>query len=222
MSVYYAQQAVNAYFLAPTRALAGLLPAGLRPLEARPQHGVLAITSFGFSASDVGPYSEVALSVLVPPWCAKDEAFPHAASFPFALATSTPASAADAQERWGLPRHPRPVEVRYRRDASTYAVELVDDGAPVLSLRVRRGPPVDGTRTYQLFTRRDRELMRVSLAIEGPFEERDDEGGELQLFDHPLAHSLSELLADDVPILEQCMEVGVQRFGVLTPHLEDR
>lgn len=217
MSVYSARQAVNAYFLAPTDALARWLPPGLRPLEVRPQHGVLAITSFDFAASEVGPYAEVALSVLVPPYAPKGEKLPHAATFPFALATSTAVSAADASDRWALPRYKRPVDVRFEHDAQRYQVALFDDGEPVLELSVRRGSPERGTRSYQLFTRREPQLFRVSLDIEGPFEERDDEGGRLRLFDHPYANLVAELLADDTPILEQSMEAGEQRFGALTP-----
>jgi hypothetical protein len=88
----------------------------------------------------------------------------------------------------------------------------------VLELEVRRRPPEPATRIYQLFTLRDRQVHRVDLHIEGPYEERDDEGGELRLFDHPLADRVASLLADDVPILEQCMEAGEQRFGSLVPH----
>ena len=217
MSQYSARQAVSAFFLAPTEALARLLPPGLSPLEARPRHGVLAITSFDFSASEVGPYAEVALSVLVPPYCPRGEVFPHASTFPFALATTTPASAADATERWCLPRYHRPVEIQFSRDPERYQVAMFEDGAPVFELSVRRGQPEPSTRTYQLFTRRERQLFRVSLAIEGPFEQRDDEGGRLRLFDHPFADTVGGLLADETPILEQSMEAGEQRFGALTP-----
>ncbi len=217
MSRYDAREAVNAFFLAPTDRLRRLLPAGLAPIEARPRHGVLAITSFGFSASEVGPYSELALSVLVSPYATRDEPLPHAASYPFALATTTPASAEDAEQRWGLPRYPRSVDVRFRHDAERYEVAMFDQGAPVLELRVRRGAPERATRVYQLFTRRGPALHRVALAIEGPFEQRDDEGGQLRLFDHPFADQVAGLLADDIPILEQSMEHGVQTFGALVP-----
>ncbi|MEY3211381.1 MAG: Acetoacetate decarboxylase [Pseudomonadota bacterium] len=217
MSRYDARQAVNAFFLAPTEALARLLPPGLSPLEARPRHGVLAITSFDFSASEVGPYAELALSVLVSPYCPKGEALPHAATFPFFLMTTTQASAEDARTRWALPCAPYSGVVQFSHDAERYTVEMSVEGVPALRLSVRRGPPAPSTRIYQLFTRREASLYRVALAIEGPFEERDDEGGRLELFDHPVAAMISELLADDTPILEQSMEAGVQRFGVLTP-----
>lgn len=217
MSRYDARQAVNAFFLAPTDALARLLPPGLCPLEVRPRHGVLAITSFDFSASEVGPYAELALSVLVPPYCRGGEALPHAATFPFFLMTTTRASAEDARTRWALPCVPYAGEVQFSHDARRYEVAMSVGGAPVLTLCVGRGPPQPSTRVYQLFTRRESALFRVSLAIEGPFEERDDEGGRLELFDHPVATMISGLLADETPILEQSMGAGVQRFGVLTP-----
>lgn len=217
MTQYDARQAVSAFFLAPTEALRGLLPVGLSPLEVRPRHGVLAITGFDFWRSGVGPYAEVACSVLVPPFCPPGEELPHAASFPFALHTSTLASAEDAELRWALPRAPRAAEVRFTHDAGRYEVALYDEGALVLHLRVNRGPPEPGARVYQLFTRRGAQLSRVALRIEGAFEQRDDEGGQLTLGDHPLARQLGALLADDVPIFEQSMAEGTQRFGALQP-----
>lgn len=217
MTRYDARQAVSAFFLAPTEKLRPLLPRSLSPLEARPRHGVLAITGFDFHTSGVGPYAEVALSVLVPPFCPRGEPMRHAASFPFALATTTPASAEDAEQRWGLPRYSRSVDVRHASDAERHAVALYDEGALVLRLTVGRGTPEHGDRTYQLFTRKGPELYRVDLNIEGPFEQRDDETGSLELGDHPIARQISELLADDVPIFEQCMAAGIQRFGELTP-----
>lgn len=217
MSQYFARQAVNAFFLAPTERLSRLLPPGLTPLEARPRHGVLAITSFDFSRSEVGPYAEVALSVIVSPYAPKDEPVPHAASYPFVLVTSTPESAEDAEQRWGLPRHPRSMDVRFRRDTTRYEVALLDQGAPVLTLSVQRGAPEPGTRIYQLFTRKGAQTHRVGLQIEGPFEQRDDEGGWIRLHDHPIAETIAGLLADDTPILEQSMEDGVQTFGTPVP-----
>jgi hypothetical protein len=217
MIQYDVRQVVNAFFLAPTDALARFLPPGLSPLEVRPQHGVLAITSFDFSASEVGPYTELALSVLVPPYCLRGEALPHAATFPIYLATTTPTSAQDAHTRWALPCVPYSGQIQFTHDARRYEVAMSVAGAPVLTLSVQRGPPQRSTRSYQIFTRRESERYRVSFSLDGAFEERDDEGGRLELFDHPVAAMISELLADETPILEQSMGAGVQRFGVLTP-----
>ena len=217
MSQYSVRQVISAFFLAPTEALARWLPPGLCPLEARPRHGILAVTSFDFSASAVGPYAELGVSILVPPYCLKDEELPCAALYPFELATTTPAAGADASERWCLPRYRRPVEVQFRRDPERCQAAMFEDGVPMLELTVRRGQPEPSTRVYQLFTRRERQLFRVSFAIEGAIEQRDDEGGGLRLFDHPLADTIRGMLADDTPILEQSMEAGEQRFGTLTP-----
>ena len=67
MTRYRFREALGAFFHADTRALSSLLPAGLRPLEARPGHAVLAVTAFDFVESEVGAYGELVISVLVPP-----------------------------------------------------------------------------------------------------------------------------------------------------------
>ena len=54
MTRYAFQQALGAFFHADRRALQELLPAGLRPLEAHPAHGGLAVTALAFTESEVG------------------------------------------------------------------------------------------------------------------------------------------------------------------------
>ncbi len=215
---YSFRQAVNAYFLAPTAALRPLLPPDLVPLEARPMHGVLAITTFDFHSSSVGPYTEMALSVLVPPFARRGGELPFAATYPFSLHMNTEVSARDARERWHLPFSEDRVEMDFTHDDDTWAVSVSMGGAPVLELTVGRAVAEPSTRLYQVFSRNGPTTCRVPLRIDGGFEQRDDEVGRLVLHDHPFADRLDGLLADDVPILEQCMDGGEQHFGEVVAH----
>jgi hypothetical protein len=218
MTYYRFHQALGAFFLAPSTALRALLPPGLYPLEARPGHGVMALTAFDFSESEVGAYGELVLSVLVAPYAARNGELPTAATFPFVLASTTSESRAHAAERWYLPEHEVCLEMAFTADSSTRRVEVRDGGRRVLDLTVTRCPPSNGARLYQVYSRRDDRTHRVDLHIEGSLEQHDRELGRLELHDHPLAARIEALLADETPILEQSMGPGEQRFQTLIPH----
>lgn len=218
MTRYGFSQALGAFFLAPSSALRALLPTGLAPLEARPGHGVVALTAFDFTESEVGAYGELVLSALVAPYATRHGELPTAATFPFVLASTTPESRAHAAERWYLPEHDRCLEMAFTRDPGTHRVEVRDGGAPVLDLTVTRCAPSAGARLYQVYSRRDGRTHRVDLHIDGPLEQHDRERGRLELHDHPLAARLGALLADETPILEQSMGAGEQRFQTLLIH----
>ncbi len=102
---YGFRHALSAYFLAEADALSELLPRPLTPLTARPRHGVLAVSAFDFTESEVGPYRELVISILIPPFALTSAELPQAAIFPIAICTTTPASRLHAAERWYLPAH---------------------------------------------------------------------------------------------------------------------
>lgn len=218
MTRYGFQQALGAFFLAETDAVRALLPASLPPLEARPGHAVLAITAFDFTESEVGAYGELVISVLVSPFAPRGSELPVAATFPVILCTTSAASRAHAAERWALPEHDRTLMIRFESDAQTRRVVVEDDGAPVLTLSVERRQATPCVRLYQCFSSRAGQVHRVNLNIEGSLDEHEEESGRLILHDHPLAARIAGMIADDVPLREQSMGAGEQRFEALLPH----
>jgi hypothetical protein len=218
MTRYGFRQALGGFFLAHASKLQALLPSGLHPLDVRPAHGVLAVTAFDFVQSEVGAYGELVLSVLVPPFAHRGNPLPHAAWFPVALATTTPASRAHASERWLLPDHEKCLEIEFLREGSRRSVVVRDSSEPVLTLDVERRRPAPATRLYQAFSAKQDRLHRVNLHISGELDEHQDETGRLELHPHAFTTRIGDILIDDAPIAEQSMESGEQRFADLELH----
>jgi hypothetical protein len=218
VSRYDFRSALGGFFHANASRAAAALPDGLRPLESHPGLAVLAVTVFDFHASEVGPYQELLASIVVSPWAPRGEPLPHSAFFPVLLATSTHASRKHATERWRLPQLDRCLSIELDRSAGERVAVVRDERQVVLRLRVTETKQVASRRDYQCFAADPEHSYRVMVELEGQLSEHDDERGELALGDHPLASSLAQLLDDPTPFREQCMDVGVERFGELVRH----
>jgi len=221
MTRYGFRQAVGGLFLAGEGALRTRLPEGLWPLQAMPGFGVLAITAFDFVESEVGPYTELVFSVLVPPWAPSDEDLPDAAYYPFFLATNTEAARAHAAERWRLPAHDRCLGIKFERDGDRRCVHVSDGPTPALQLTVDTLGGSPQTRRYLCFSAAGSTLYRVAIDIRGSLDEHEEESGLLELFEHAVADEVSGMIEDDVPFREQYMDQGEQRFADLTVHRSD-
>jgi hypothetical protein len=219
---YGFSRAFGGFFHAHAARLAALLPAGVHPFESHPELGVLAVTVFDFDASEVGSYRELVASVMVPPWAPRGEVLPHGAFFPVLLATTTDRSRAHAAQRWKLPELDRCLTIEIGGSDRVARVEVDDDRRALLRLTVGLARPGDSRRTYQCFSRDAEQLHRVGVEIAGPLAEHEDERGELELCDHPLADWLGRLIDDPIPFREQSMGAGQQRFGSLVPHVASR
>jgi hypothetical protein len=215
---YGFQEAIGAFFLADADELARLLPHTLTPQTARPRHGVLAITAFDFDESVVGAYGELVISVLVPPFAPASAELPQAAIFPIALCTTTEASRLHAEERYYLPAQDRCMDMRFERNDGVRKVLVSDAGAPVLELRVGRTRAVPSTRLYQCFSSHEERLYRADLWFEGVLDEHEEEMGALVLEDHPIANRIAGAISDHIPLREQSMDQGEERYGTPTPH----
>jgi hypothetical protein len=215
---YGFRQALSAYFLAEADALSGLLPSSLTPLTARPRHGVIAVSAFDFTESEVGAYGELVVSILVPPFALTSAELPQAAIFPIALCTTTPASRLHAAERWYLPAHDRCMDIQFEKNDEGQLVRVSDGEAPFLELRVGQTSTASSCRLYQCFSEHEEQIHRVDLRIEGGLDEHEEELGGLVLNDHPLVNHFAEAISDDIPLREQSMGEGEQRFETLVPH----
>lgn len=222
MNRYEFRSALGEYFHANANRAAGALPEGLRPLESHPGLAVLAVTVFDFHACEVGPYQELVVSILVSPWAPRGELLPDSAVYPLLLATSTDAAREHAAERQRLPKLDRCMTFEFDRSSGERVVVVRDERHTLLRLRVTGTNLVDSRRTYQCFSADAEHLYRAVIDFEGPMSEHEDERGEIQLGDHPLAASLAQLLEDPIPFREQCMDGGEERYGELVRHAARR
>lgn len=220
MSRYVFRQSLGAFFLAEAEVVRTWLPRSLTPFEMCPGHAMLAVTAFDFSESEVGPYGELVVSVLVAPFASRGSELPHAASYPVLLATTTAESRAHASEHWYLPRHERCMEMSFAEREGRRSVDVLDAGERVLSLSVLHGKTAPSVRLYQVFSARNGVTHRVNVRISGELVEHQDESGELHLHDHPWARRIAGVLLDERPMMEQSMDPGEEeRIGELVPHL---
>jgi hypothetical protein len=222
VSRYEFRSALGGFFHANASRAVAALPDGLRPLESHPGLAVLAVTVFDFHASEVGPYQELVASIVVSPWAPRGESLPHAAFFPVLLATNTRGSREHATERWRLPQIDRCLSIELDRSAGERVAVVRDERDVILRLRVTETKQVASRRDYQCFAADAEFSYRVMVDLAGQLSEHDDERGELELGDHPIATSLAQLLDDPIPFREQCMDAGVERFGELVQHAPRR
>lgn len=218
MNRYFFREALGLYLHVQTSTVRKWLPPDLHPLEAQPGHAILALTSFDFVDSEVGPYGELVISVLVPPFASRGGELPHAATFPIILLTTTEASAAHNFERWRLPRFERSVEMEFLRDGNRRTLRVRDGQVPLLTMSVERHRGVPSSRLYQVFTDKDGQLNRANVRFIGELDEHQDETGRLELFSHPLAERLAGALLDDIPVVEQSMDAGEEQYSDPVPH----
>lgn len=221
MNRYIFRSAIGAYFHVDTNIVRSWLPNGLVPLEARPGHAVLAVTSFDFVDSEVGPYGEVVLSILVPPFASRNVELPHAATFPIVLLTTTAASAAHNGERWYLPGFERPVKIDLAQAENRRILRVTDEGKPLLTLSVQRNGGGPSSRLFQVFTTHKGVLHRANVRFIGDLDEHQNETGRLELFSHPVADRIAPALHDDLPIVEQSMNAGEEQYADVVPHLSE-
>jgi len=221
MNRYIFRAAIGAYFHVDTNIVRSWLPNGLVPLEARPGHSVFALTSFDFIDSEVGPYAEVVLSVLVPPFASRNGDLPHAATFPIVLLTTTAASAAHNGERWYLPGFERPMKIELLQAEDRRILRVSDEGKPLLTLSVKRNGAAPTSRLFQVFTTNKGVLHRANVRFIGDLDEHQDETGHLELFPHAVTDRLSNALLDDLPIVEQSMDSGEEQYADVVPHLSE-
>jgi hypothetical protein len=219
---YEFRSALGGFFHASASRAAALLPEGLKPLESHPGLAVLAVTVFDFHACEVGPYHELVVSILVSPWAPRGEPLPDAAVCPILLATSTDAAREHAAERQRLPKLDRCMSFDLDRSSGERVAVVRDERDMLLRLRVTGTKFVDSRRTYQCFSADAEHLYRAVIDFEGPMSEHEDERGELVIGEHPFAAALAGLLDDPIPLREQCMDAGEERYGELVRHAARR
>jgi hypothetical protein len=209
---YRFRTAVSAFSKMPTEYAAALLPPNLRPLEVTHGAGVFAAVAIDFTESEVGPYQELVLAVIVPPIPESGDHFPKAAFYPVVVATSSAASRIHANERWLLPHYPHDVEILFQEERDRTKVYAYESGNPIVDLVVtrRKWNPVE--QLYQSFMVDSGRSFKVDIHMKGEMSVHEEERGVLELHDHPMVRGIERGEIDPVPFRELWMRDGVQTF----------
>ena len=112
---YQFAHAISGFFEFPTENARALLPKPFEPVELHHGSSVLSATVFDFVNSEVGPYRELVLSVVVMPLLRPGCQLPKSALYPYLLATTTKASREHAIETWHLPHWMEDAEIGVER-----------------------------------------------------------------------------------------------------------
>lgn len=215
---YMYRDAINGFFEFSTANARAILPHVLQPVE--PHHGlsVLTVTAFEFHDSAVGPYKEIALSVIVAPRIHHGEPMPRAAMFPFLVGTTTAAARQHGIDVWHLPHHPADLDVDIERREGEITVTAAEGGKPILTLRITdigdvAWEPVE--HRYQTFMHDQAGDYISPLEMAGPFMEHEEERGSLVLHPHAFNGAIDLAEVTTRPFREQWMRDGVETIHPL-------
>jgi hypothetical protein len=212
---YRYRMCVGAYFEMPTADARSLIPDHLEPLEVQHERSILAVTAFDFTESTIGPYLEVVLAVVVPPMVEPGKPLPKAAFFPFMVGTTTEASRQHAIDRWHLPHYMRDLQICFDEGQGEVTVNVRDEGAPVLDLRVTDFDFEPTRNVYSCFTREGQDRYKVNIYMDAPHTEHEEERGSVTLYEHPMTAGLSIDEINSYPFREEWYRSGLQTFEEL-------
>jgi hypothetical protein len=207
--------AMNGFFEIPTENARRILPAHLEPVELHHGTSIFAMTAFDFTNSEVGPYGEVVMAIVVAPMVKSGEPMPAAAMYPYRVATTTQAAREHAIERWHLPHWMEDIDLRFSSNNGSITARVAVGKTPVAELTITEHAWARNTQIYQSFMNDDSGSYLAKMVFDGPVSEHEEERGKLILREHAFNHELSIEDIYDVPFREKWMRDGVQTFDPL-------
>lgn len=213
MSTAYFTSGVSSLFEMSTADARRILPKHLQPVEVRPQRSVLNVSAFLFHDSDVGPYAELVLSVVVPPVVAGWSHHPKAGFFPFMAATSSAASRLLLQEQLRFPTHPVPIEVQFLERTDHTRVLIWRQGDPVADMTVTLYKWRDTTHHFHSFMMDGEQRLKADVQISGRYSMHEQEQGHLVLHPHPITRDLTLEDVSSAPFREHWLKEGFEKFS---------
>ena len=212
LTTYRFKHCIGAMFEMSTADARKILPAHLQPLEVQHTRSVLAVLAFQFTDSEVGAYDEVVLSVVTPPRVEPGKPLPQAAFYPFMLATSTEAAREHAMERWHLPHYMKNLDFSFRAEDGEMRVEVAEDGASVLELKVSQHSFKPVNYPYHCFMVDGDKRLKVNIFMNAEHSQHEEETGELVLRPHPMTEGLTLTEVSSYPFREEWYGPGIQTF----------
>jgi len=213
---YYGfRNCVGAFFEMPTADARKILPPHLQPMELQHTRSIFAVMAFEFTESEVGPYEELVLSVIVPPMVVPGKTLPKAAFYPFIVGTSTEPSRLHAIERWHLPHYMKDLDIAFDQSDGQMEVRVRDGGSPVIDFVVTDYHYEPVRYFYNAFMIDGPARFKANIYMEAPHSEHEEERGSLTLYEHPMTEPLSLADVASYPFREQWYQAGLQTFEPL-------
>jgi hypothetical protein len=213
---YYGfRNCVGAFYEMPTADARKILPPHLQPMELQHTRSIFAVMAFEFTESEVGPYEELVLSVIVPPMVVPGKALPKAAFYPFIVGTSTEASRLHAIDRWHLPHYMKDLAIGFDESDGQMEVKVRDEGRPVIDFLVTDYHYEPVRNFYNAFMIDGDDRFKANIYMEAPHSEHEEERGSLTLYEHPMIEPLSIADVATYPFREQWYQAGLQTFEPL-------
>jgi hypothetical protein len=212
---YAFRDVISGFFEFPTENAKRILPSHLEPVELHHGSSIFSLTAFDFHESEVGPYGEVVMAVIVAPLIRPGERIPKAAFYPYQVATTTRCSREHAIARWHLPHWMDDVQVDFERGEGRLGVRVAVEDTPVAEMTLGEYEWSPVSHLYQCMMKDADGAYLAHITMEGAHSDHEEETGALRLYPHPFNKGLALSEVSDVPFREMWMKDGVQLFQPL-------
>ncbi len=212
MSKSYFSTGVSALFEMSTSDADRILPPHLQPIEVRPQRSILSVTAFHFRESEVGPYAELLLSVVVPPVVGSWERHPKAGFYPFLAATSGVESRRHLAHTLRIPTDPRDIDAQFIERRDRIEVRVRAEGQPVVDVTVTQHEWHPTTHLLQSHMIDGDLRLKADVQISGHYTMHEQERGRLRLYPHPMTSALTIDEVSTYPFREHWLKEGFELF----------
>lgn len=206
---------VSAFFEMATDDALGVLPPYLQPIEVRHQRSVLSVTAFLFEESDVGPYTELMFSVVVPPMVADWGYHAKAGFYPFLAATSSAEARRRRQERLHFRYLDQDIDAQFIETPDRLRVRAWGGGEPIVDFSVTQGAWESTSHLLQGFTGCGLNRYRTTVQISGEYTVHENERGSMILYPHELTRALLTREVAPQPFREHWFKNGTEVFHSL-------
>lgn len=206
---------VSAFFEMATPDALAVLPGYLQPIEVRHQRSVLAVTAFLFDETEVGPYTELMFSVIVPPMVAKWGEHAKAGFYPYLAATSSAEARRRRAERFHFNYLDEDIDTQFVETGDRLRVRAWARGEPLVDFSVTQRAWEETSHLLQGFSTCGDLRYRSTVQISGQYTVHENEQGSMTLFPHDLTEPL---LAQDIapyPFREHWFKDGTEVFHSL-------
>lgn len=212
VSKSYFSTGVSALFEMSTSDAERILPGHLQPIEVRPQRSILNVTAFHFRESEVGPYAELVLSVVVPPVVRSWARHPKAGFYPFLVATSSEVSRRLRAERLRIPVYPHDITVQLIEKPDQVRIRIAAEGKQAVDVMVTQHEWSTNTHLLQSYMMDGEQRLTADVQISGRYTMHEHERGRLALFPHPLTAQLTLDEVSPYPFREHWLKEGFELF----------
>ena len=212
---YNFRTGVTALFEMATEEVRLVLPPHLEPIEVRHQRSVIAVTAFLFEESEVGPFTELMFSVVVPPVVAAWGKHAKAGFCPFLGATSSEESRKQRSERFHFPYLNEQIDAQFIESNGTLRVRALSGGKPVVDMSVTQHSWAASSHLVQGFMMNGAQRLKATLQISGEYTMHENERGSMKLYPHPLTQKLIEGDVSPYPFREHWFKNGTEVFHSL-------